>query len=339
MVVETTLDLATEAAADEAARATVAGMKGQPSAQAAVVALDGAGRVRVMLGGVDYARAPFNRAINARRQAGSAWKPFVYLAALEAGHTRDTLVVDEPITIGGWSPVNYGQSYAGEMTLERALAQSVNTVAARLADEVGRETVAQAARRAGITSAINTEPAMALGTTLVSPLEMAQAYTAFGNGGFRVQAFGIERIRGGNGAVLYQSRPPASVAAIGNPALSDLNRMLRSVITSGTGTRAAIKGYDIAGKTGTTSDYRDAWFSGYTGGLTTVVWMGRDDNAPLGTTTGGSAPADLWRKVMTTAVKRLPVQAIPYGSQPPLPPPQLPEPSTNPIDAILAPLQ
>jgi penicillin-binding protein 1A len=244
------------------------------------------------------------------------------------------LVVDEPITIGGWSPANYGQAYLGEMTLERALAQSVNTVAVRLADEVGRDVVARTARRVGITSIVNTEPAMALGTTLVSPLEMAQAYAAFGNGGFRVQAYGVERIVGANGAVLHQARPPVPAAAIGNPALSDLNRMLRAVVTSGTGTRAAIQGYDIAGKTGTTSDYKDAWFVGYTGGLTTVVWMGRDDNAPLGATTGGTLPAALWRKVMATAVRRLPVQPIPYGPAAPPPPPLV-----DPIDAILAPLE
>jgi len=332
MTVETTLDLPTEAAADEAARATIAALKGQPSAQAAIVALDGTGRVRAMLGGVDYTRAPYNRAVDARRQAGSAWKPFVYLTALEAGRTPDTLVVDEPITIGGWSPANYSQTYLGEITLERALAQSVNTVAVRLADEVGREAVAQTARRVGITSVVNTEPAMALGTTLVSPLEMAQAYAAFGNGGFRVQAYGVERILGANGAVLYQPRQPAPAAAIGNPALGELNRMLRAVVASGTGTRAAISGYDIAGKTGTTSDYKDAWFSGYTGGLTTVVWMGRDDNAPLAATTGGGAPAELWRKVMTAAVKRLPVQPIPYGTQPP---PAPPPPPADAIDAIL----
>jgi len=317
VVVETTLDLPTEVAAAETAGAVVARYKAQDVAQAAVVAVDGQGRVRVMVGGIDYAASPFNRVTAARRQAGSAWKPFVYLAALEAGRTPDTPAVDEPLTIGTWSPANYSESYLGPITLEQALAQSVNTVAVRLADEVGRTSVAGAARRLGIVSAINTDPAMALGTTLVSPLEMAQAYAAFSNGGNRVSAYGIERIRTTGGTVIYQRKaaPPAPVIA--NPALSDLNRMLRTVIASGTGGRAAIPGYDIAGKTGTTSDYKDAWFAGYTGGFTTVVWMGRDDAAPMGRITGGGPPAELWRGVMTAALKRFPAQAIPPGPPPP----------------------
>jgi len=321
LVVETTLDLSAETAAAQAAAATVAGHQAQKTGQAALVALDGAGRVRAMIGGVDYAASPFNRATEARRQAGSAWKPFVYLAALEAGRTPDMLVVDEPLTLGTWSPHNYSEGYLGPITLEQALAQSVNTVAARLADEVGRGAVAGAARRLGIVSPINTDPAMALGTTLVSPLEMAQAYAAFSNGGDRVSAYGIERIRTAGGTVLYQRRAPAVRPVIANPALGDLNRMLRSVIASGTGVHAAIPGYDLAGKTGTTSDYKDAWFCGFTGGLTAVVWMGRDDGAPMRKVTGGGAPTELWRSFMTVALKRLPVQAIPPGPPPPAAPP------------------
>lgn len=322
VVVETTLDLPTETAAAQAAAATVARYKPQDVAQAAVVALDGQGRVRAMVGGIDYAASPFNRATSARRQAGSAWKPFVYLAALEAGRTPETPVVDEPVTIGTWSPGNYGETYLGPITLEQALAQSVNTVAVRLADEIGRPGVAAAARRVGIVSAINTDPAMALGTTLVSPLEMAQAYAAFSNGGNRVSAYGIERIRTTGGAVLYQRKAAPAAPVIGNPPLSDLNRMLRTVIVSGTGTRAAIPGYDLAGKTGTTSDYKDAWFAGYTGGFATVVWMGRDDASPMRRVTGGGPPAELWRGVMTTALKRFPARPIPLGP----PPPAVPDP-------------
>ena len=188
LVVETTLDLHAETAAAQTAAATVARYRKQGAAQAALVAVDGAGRIRAMIGGIDYAASPFDRAVDAHRQAGSAWKPFVYLAAMEAGRTPDTVVVDEPLTIGNWSPQNYEAGYRGPLTLEQALAQSVNTVAARLANEVGTAAVAQAARRAGIVSPINTDPAMALGTTLVTPLEMAQAYGAFANGGNRVAA-------------------------------------------------------------------------------------------------------------------------------------------------------
>ncbi|MBA4012810.1 MAG: penicillin-binding protein [Phenylobacterium sp.] len=337
VIVETTLDAGLEAAAASTTRAVVERYKAQDVSQAALVALDGQGRVRAMVGGTDYAAAPYNRAVTAKRQAGSAWKPFVYLTALEAGRTPDMAVVDEPITIGTWSPQNYSNSFSGTLTLEQAVAQSTNTVAVRLADEVGRGNVAATAKRLGVVSVVNTDPAMALGTSLVSPLEMAQAYGAFSNGGNRVQAYGIERIRTVGGQVLYQRKAASAANVIGNPALSDLNRMLRGVVAAGTGTRAKIPGYDIAGKTGTTSDYKDAWFAGYSGGFTTVVWMGNDNGAPMKRVTGGGAPAELWRGFMTTALKRGPALAIPYGppaAAPPPPPPEtietLLEPSPEP---------
>jgi penicillin-binding protein 1A len=319
VVVETTLDLPTEMAAGEAASATVARYARDDVSQAALVSLDGQGRIRAMIGGVDYDASTYNRAILAHRQAGSSWKPFIYLAAMEAGQTPDTMVVDEPVTIGNWSPRNFEAGYLGQITLEHALAQSINTVAARLADQVGRPVVAADARRLGILSPINTDPAMALGTSLVTPFEMAEAYDAFSNGGYRVGAFGVERIRTTGGQTLYRAPPPVTVPAIGNPALSELDRMLRTVVASGTGVHAAIPGYDIAGKTGTTSDYKDAWFCGFTGGLTTVVWMGRDDNAPMRGITGGSAPAAFWHAFMVRAVHRLPVTSIPYGPAAPAP--------------------
>lgn len=318
LIVETTLDMGLEGAAADVTRSVVGRYAAQDVSQAALVALDGQGRVRALVGGVDYAASPFNRAVTARRQAGSAWKPFVYLTALEAGRTPLTEVVDEPFTLGTWSPQNYAGGYLGPITLETAVAQSVNTVAARLASEVGTANVAATARRVGITSPVNTDPAMALGAVLVSPLEMAQAYSAFANGGNRVAAYGIERIRTPGGQVIYQRTPPPPQPVIANPALSDLNLMLRGVIVSGTGKGAAIPGRDIAGKTGTTSDYKDAWFAGYTGGFTTVVWMGRDDAKPMKRVTGGGAPAALWRGFMATAVKRIPAQAIPAGPPPPV---------------------
>ncbi|CAN5173560.1 penicillin-binding protein 1A [soil metagenome] len=325
IIVETTLDLPSETAAGDAMRATLTRYKTQNAAQAAIVSIDGAGRVRTMVGGADYVSGPFNRAVDARRQAGSAWKPFVYLTALEAGRTPDTMVIDEPVTIGNWTPANYEPTYLGPITLERALSRSINTVAARLADEVGRTSVAGTAKRLGITSAINTDPAMALGTSLVSPLEMAQAYAAFSNGGNRANAYGIERIRIAGGPVLYQSKPVVWTPVIANPPLGELNRMMRTVMVSGTGTRAAIPGYDLAGKTGTTSDYKDAWFCGFTGGLATVVWMGRDDGKPMGRITGGTAPAEMWRGAMAAAMKRIPVVAIPAGLAGPPRAPQAPQ--------------
>jgi penicillin-binding protein 1A len=172
---------------------------------------------------------------------------------------------------------------------------------------------------------------MALGTTLVSPLEMAQAYAPLSNGGYRAQAYGIERIVGPGGRVLYQHKQPPLTPVAANPALSELTGMMRTVLTEGTGTKARIAGYDLAGKTGTTSDYKDAWFAGFTGGFTTVVWMGRDDNAAMRRITGGGAPAELWRSYMVKALKRLPVTPIPAG--PPPPPPPLPEAGAQPAAA------
>ncbi|MDB5446275.1 MAG: penicillin-binding protein family [Phenylobacterium sp.] len=318
LVVETTLDLPLEAAAADAARATAARYAKQGVQQAAVVSVDGQGRIRAFVGGTDYATSPYDRAADARRQAGSSWKPFVYLTALETGLTPDSPVVDEPVTIANWSPRNFEEGFLGPITLQQALAQSINTVAARLADQVGRPNVAATAHRLGILSQVNTDPAMALGTSQVSPLEMAQAYAPFANGGQRVAAYGLERIRTAAGAVVYQHRAAPQPQVIANPPLSELNQMLHAVVASGTGVRAAIPGRDVAGKTGTTSDYRDAWFCGVTGNLATVVWMGRDDNSPMRRITGGSAPAELWRSVMTAAFKRLPTGAIPPGPPPPI---------------------
>ena len=321
LVVETTLDLPSEIAAGNAVAAVSTRFAKQGVNQAAVVSLDGSGRVRAMVGGVDYAKGPFNRAIDAHRQAGSAWKPFVYMTAMEAGRTPDTIVVDEPVTINGWSPRNFEPDFRGSITLEQALAHSINTVAARLADEVGRENVAAVAHRMGIVSAVNTDPAMALGTTLVTPIEMAQAYDSFANGGYRVAAYGIERIRTAGGQVLFQRKAPPAMPAILNPGVGEMQRMMRTVMASGTGTHANISGYDLAGKTGTTSDYKDAWFCGYTGGITTVVWTGRDDAKPMVRITGATAPSEIWRSYMQTALKRLPNGPIPPGPLPVAPAP------------------
>jgi penicillin-binding protein 1A len=325
LVVETTLDLPLEMVAGQAVSTTLTRYRRQKAQQAAVISVDGQGRVRVLLGGSDYATSPFNRAVDAHRQAGSAWKPFVYLTALESGLLPDSPVVDEPLTIGSWSPHNFEPGYRGAITLQEALAHSVNTVAARLADSLGRDRVAMTARRLGIGSPINTDPAMALGTTLVTPLEMADAYSSFADGGRRAGLYGIERIRTAGGQVIYRHPAPNFSSVIGNPALSDLNQMLRAVVAYGTGVKAAIPGYDVAGKTGTTSDYRDAWFCGFTGEFTTIVWVGRDDNGSMISLTGGSAPAEIWRTVMANAVKRGGLHAIPPGPpgipRPPPPPP------------------
>jgi penicillin-binding protein 1A len=326
LVVETTLDLPLQASAEQAVQKGVAAAKNLGVEQAALVSLDGEGRIRAYVGGVDYLQSQFDRATMARRQAGSAFKPFVYLTAMEAGRTPQTPVVDEPITIGKWTPRNYTGRYLGPITLGIALKESINTVAARLANEVGTSNVAATARRLGITSPIQLDPSMALGAVEVSPLEMAQAYAPFSNGGVWAKGYAVERIRTASGRVLYDHGVDkgARRAVISQPALGYMIQMMREVMVSGTGTRARTPGFDEAGKTGTTSDYRDAWFIGYTGGFVTAVWVGKDDNTPMKKVTGGGAPAGIWHDYMTAALPRLNVQPIPGGDIPP-PPPAAPD--------------
>ena len=329
LVVETTLDLPIQLNAEYAVRQGVAQNASRGVQQAALVAVDAGGRIRAYVGGADYAQSQFDRAAMAQRQAGSSFKPFVYLTAMEQGHTPDQMVVDEPITIGNWEPHNYTNKYLGPMTLQNAFAQSINTVAAKLGSDVGTQNVAQTAHRLGITETIQTSPSMALGAVEVTPLEMAQAYDSFANGGVGAKAYGVERIRTAAGKVLFDHSlgAPPKTPVIGQPALSYMIQLMREVLVSGTGVKAQIPGYDLAGKTGTTSDYRDAWFVGYTGGFTAAVWTGRDDNTPMKKVTGGSTPAQIWRQFMTASLPRLGVQTIP-GANPAPPPPQS-------IDSIL----
>ena len=318
LIIETTLDLPIQTDAERAVQTIMARDAKKGPQQAAVVSVDGDGRIRAMIGGVSYADSQFNRAVDAHRQAGSSFKPFVYLTAMEQGYQPTTPVVDEPFSIGDWAPENYTKKYLGLIDLQYALAESVNTVAARLADQVGRNNVADTARRLGLTAKLNTDPAMALGTADVTPLEMAQAYIPFANGGIRANAHGIVRIRTASGKILWQYRAPGQdstrVRVINNPALQEMNQMMRGVMARGTGTGAQIPGYDLAGKTGTTSDYHDAWFDGYTGGFVTIVWVGRDDNTSMtGKVTGAGTPAAIWKAYMTSALKRIQASPIPEG--------------------------
>jgi penicillin-binding protein 1A len=336
LVVQTTLDRQLENAADAAADRVIGTERA--GLQDALVAVDSSGAVRAMLGGTDYVPGGFNRAVQAKRQAGSAWKPFVYLTAMENGRTPDTVETDEPLILAGWSPRNHTDSYLGPITLQTALAQSVNTVAAKVADEVGRPNVAATAKRLGITTPINLEPAMALGTSQVTPLDMAAAYGAFSDGGTRVEPYAIEKISTAAGRVIWKRAPKPSAQVIQNPALGEMNAMLRTVISEGTGEHAAIPGYDLAGKTGTTSDSKDGWFCGFSGGFTACVWMGRDDAQPVAHLAGGGPPAQLWRAFMTSALPRVHAGPIPPGPAPVAPsPPPTPATTTPEAPASSAP--
>jgi penicillin-binding protein 1A len=271
------------------------------TSQAAVVVLDTTGGIRAMVGGRSYAESQFNRAVKAMRQPGSAFKPFVYLAALEKGYTPDSVAYDLPFNLEGWSPKNDNGRFSGAITLRQALVQSVNTVAVRLIMDVGPDKVVALATRLGIEAPLRTEPSLALGTSEVSLLDLTGAYGAFASGGAVVEPHIIRRIRSSSGRVLY-----AYAASSGDPVASPgsvakLNDMLRSVVESGTGKRAGLAGHATAGKTGTSQDFRDAWFIGFTAHFTGGVWTGNDDGEPMRKATGGNLPALIWNRVMTQA--------------------------------------
>ena len=269
--------------------------------QAAMVVMDTTGAVRAMIGGRSYARSQFNRAVKARRQPGSSFKPFVFLTAIDAGMTPKTVKIDEPVTFGDWSPDNYKKKHLGPVSLTTALSKSINTVAAKLAVEVGPDNVAATARRMGISSPLVSNASIALGTSEVSLLEMTTAYVPFANGGSGVLPHAITRITTREGKVLYERSGGGPGQVISFESLGAMNFMLRQVIEDGTGTTARIENHETAGKTGTSQDYRDAWFIGYTSHLVTGVWVGNDNNAPTKDVTGGSMPARMFAAVMVPA--------------------------------------
>jgi penicillin-binding protein 1A len=265
--------------------------------QGAVVVLDAqTGAVRAMTGGRDYRSFPYNRAVLARRQPGSAFKPFVWAAALEKGMRPDDTVIDAPIRLGGWSPANFDGRFRGEVTLEEALAESINTVSVRLLlRSGGPAVVAEMAHRLGIGGTLPNNDSLALGTAEVGLLELASAYAAFFNGGTRVVATGIEAITADGHAVPLAHGAPRNVL---DPDIAAMMvRMMTAVVAHGSGRAAALAGRTVAGKTGTTQDYHDAWFIGGTGGMIVGVWLGNDDNKPMNGVTGGSLPARLFRDI------------------------------------------
>jgi penicillin-binding protein 1A len=253
----------------------------------------------------------FNRATLARRQPGSAFKPFVYLTALENGRTPASRVVDAPVTYRNWTPQNFDEKYLGEMSMTEALALSINSIAVRLCLELGPDTVAATARRLGITSPLNAVPSLALGTSEVTLFELTKAYVPFAAGGRGAIARGIESVRAVNGDVLYARRGSGLGDVIDAPAAGAMNRMLSEAMRTGTGKSAALAGRPAAGKTGTTQDFKDAWFVGYTGQLVTGVWVGNDSAQPMKKITGGTLPAAIWKNFMETATASDPVVALP----------------------------
>ncbi|GAA0730608.1 PBP1A family penicillin-binding protein [Sphingomonas sp. ABOLD] len=306
----TTLDLNMQRSADQAIR-----VNAPDGAQGALVSIDRDGAVRAMVGGKDYVSSIYNRATQAQRQPGSSFKLFVYLAALEAGHKPDDVVVDEPVTIDGWTPRNDSRRNSGPITIRTAFAYSVNTIAAKLGQEVGFTTVADMAKRFGITTPINTQPAMVLGTSNVRLIDMTRAFASVGNNGVAVTPYGITRVTANN-RVIYQHEVDTSHVLVANYVAAQMIDLMQTAVATGTG-RAAQIGRPVAGKTGTTSSNKDGWFIGFSSGLTTGVWMGRDDAKVVPGLQGGRAPARAFHDFMIQAVANRPVEQFETQLTPP----------------------
>jgi penicillin-binding protein 1A len=302
LIVETTIDPAIQRNAQATLRRVLDAEGAALSAsEGAVVVLDPQGGVKALVGGRAYSTSPFDRALKALRQPGSAFKPFVYLAALETGYTPDSVAYDGPTTIAGWSPRNYTGTYQGEVSLREGLAHSLNTVAAKLTAQVGAWRVVRTARRLGIHSPLRQNPSIALGTSEVTLMELTAAYAPFANGGQGVLPHIITRIRTGDGKVLYQRRRSTYGQVVAAPYVAAMNDMMTATIVRGTGHRAAFPGHQAGGKTGTTQRSRDAWFVGYTAQYVAGVWIGNDNGRRMKKVTGGTLPAKIWHDVMLAA--------------------------------------
>jgi penicillin-binding protein 1A len=312
IVVETSIDPALQTAAEQSLDNVLA-QKGDKLnvGEGALVAMTPDGVVRALVGGRNYAESQFNRAIAARRQPGSAFKPFVYLTALEHGLTPDTVREDKPISVQGWRPENFEHEYLGPVTLTQALANSLNTVSVRLTMEVGPAAVVRTAYRLGIESKLEPNASIALGTSEVSVIELVSAYATFANGGLAVAPHVVERIRSADGKTLYTRATQALGRIVDPRTVGMMNTMMRETLVSGTARRADLPGWLAAGKTGTSQDFRDAWFIGYTSRLVTGVWLGNDDNSPTKKAVGGGLPVEIWSRFMRTAHQGFAPSALP----------------------------
>ncbi len=313
MTVQTTLDGPAQIRGELAITARLNPKRG--ASQAALVSMDGTGAVRAMIGGANYQDSKFNRASLAKRQPGSAFKPFVYLAALRAGSQPHDTRIDAPVQIGDWEPGNFSGEYIGEVTLATAFTKSLNTVAVLLSEESGRETIVQTAGQFGLTG-MRPLRSIALGAQEVTPLALTESYLPFANYGYSAKAYAIETIYTADGRALYQREPTGSKRIISGKVLRDMNLMMHMTVEGGTGKNARIEGYDLAGKTGTTNDYRDAWFIGYAPDYVTGIWVGADDNSPMSRVTGGSIPARIWHDYMEGALAGLPKTRLPKSVMP-----------------------
>src|SRR6202166_770546 len=311
IVVETTIDPKLQAVAEAAVIDELAAKSVKFNvSQGALVAMTPDGAVRAMVGG-NYAESQYNRAVTPKRQPGSAFKPFVYLTAIEAGLTPDTIRQDAPLDVKGWKPENYSHEYFGAVTLTQALAMSLNTVAVRLGLEVGAKNVVRTAHRLGISSKLEANASIALGTSEVSLTELVGAYAPFANGGQGVAPHVVLKIRTSQGKVLY-ARPADQLGQVIEPRhVAMMNTMMQETLLSGTARKAEIPGWIAAGKTGTSQDFRDAWFIGYTANLVTGVWLGNDDNSPTKKATGGALPVEVWTRFMRAAHQGMAAAALP----------------------------
>jgi penicillin-binding protein 1A len=312
MVVRVTVDPRLQAAAAKAIHDNLPAQgKSKHQLQTALVSIDENGAIRALVGGRSYTESKFNRATQAKRQPGSSFKTFVYAAAFEQGYDQNTVRYDEPITIGNWQPKNYYGGYQGAVNLRTAFALSINTVAAEVAHEIGPAKVVALAKRFGIQSELAAVPSIALGSSEVTPLEMTQAYATFMREGRRTDAYIVQSVENSRGEVFYD-RPVYQAQQVYDEDLAHkMTGMLGRVVQAGTGTRARLADRDAAGKTGTSQDWRDAWFVGFTADYTTGVWVGYDDSAPMNKVSGAGAPSAIWASYMTAASKNLPPRALP----------------------------
>lgn len=294
--VYTTLDQKIQENAEKILRKAVLAAKNRNVSEGAVVVLNKSGEVKAMVGGINYRKSQFNRAVTALRQPGSAFKTFVYLTALQNGWKREDRIDDVPLSIGKWKPENYDKKYYGSVTLDEALMKSLNLATVNLSESLSRKDIIRTAKKMGISTPVENTPSLALGTFEVKVIDMATAYSAIANGGYATWPHAIKEIYTRDGYQLYQREADTENRILDAGAVKDLTKMLEKVISQGTGRRAKIPGF-AAGKTGTTQDYRDAWFVGFTDEYVIAVWVGNDDNSPMKGVTGGTLPAEIWRKI------------------------------------------